>query len=268
MGHVSAIELGLVTLSGLTVFLLVYSLANWQVQARTRPWRRLAQRWLRPQTLQRYDSYCLQAGLNRWQAADLWAARVSWTGLAGIGALWFSQSGWLGLLCALMGWVMFGQWFGQRIKRNQAQLTAELPLFLDLLSMCLSAGMNLQTGVQLVLGYQDQTPLTQLWRSWLLQVRSGMTRAEAFKSMLVRMQAQALRRICVALIQAEEVGSGMATSLMVHSKQLRQQRLMQAEKQALQAPVKMLLPLVVCFFPCTFLVLGFSIYVNLGAIFD
>ncbi len=264
----NGLEIPLGLLAGLTVFLVVYYVMDWRAAAGVKPWRALLGRVLRAHTRALYDSLCQQAGLRGWQAADLLALKIASTVASATAVAWFSGSMPLTGLAAGVAWAACGLWVNQRIKQNQAELTNELPLFLDLLSMCLRAGMNLQTGVQLVVRYQHQTPLTTLWQSWLLQVRSGATRADAFKQMLARMRAPALRRICVALIQAEELGSGMAASLLVHSKQLRHQRLMNAEKQALQAPVKMLLPLVVCFFPCTFLVLGFSIYVNLGVMFD
>lgn len=264
----NGLELILGLLAGLTVSLVAYYLMDWRVAAGVKPWRALIGRLLRDHTRALYDSLCQQAGLRHWQAADLVALKIAWTAGTATTLAWLSGSVPLTVLSAVIVWFACGLWVRQRIKHNQAELTNELPLFLDLLSMCLRAGMNLQTGVQLVVRYQHQTPLTALWQSWLLQVRSGATRTDAFKQMLAKMRAPALRRICVALIQAEELGSGMAASLLVHSKQLRHQRLMDAEKQALQAPVKMLLPLVVCFFPCTFLVLGFSIYVNLGAMFD
>jgi tight adherence protein C len=56
----------------------------------------------------------------------------------------------------------------------------------------------------------------------------------------------------------------MANVLMRQAEQLRQDRLMTIERKAMQAPVKMLMPLVICFFPSTFLVLGFSMWVNLA----
>jgi tight adherence protein C len=258
----------IIGLCGLTVFGLVWIVSGFAQSAVLTPWREVCERFIRWPVRERYTIELQHANLTQWQATDLWALRwlmsLCMALLATVlHASWVSSTIGFGL-----GWMLIGVWIKQRISRHQRALTLQLPAFLDLLSMCLAAGMNLQTGVQLVLGYQGKTELAMLWRQWLLQVKAGNARVAAFQLMLARVSSPALRRICVALIQAEQSGAGMAASLHVHSQQLRQERLMNAEKQALQAPVKMLLPLVVCFFPSTFLVLGFSIYINMGALFD
>lgn len=251
-------------IAGLAVFALILTLPGVFGSVRSSPWRQVCERTMRWSVRERYARHLCLANLQHWHVTDLWTLRAASSVVCGgltvlLGVHW----AWV-LIGLILGWLLVGLWLAQRIKQQQSLLTTQLPAFLDLLSMSLSAGMNLQTGVQLVLGFQGKTALANLWRTWLWQVRSGTGRVQAFKQMLDRVQAPALRRICVALIQAEQSGSGMAASLQAHSQQLRQERLMEAEKQALKAPVKMLLPLVVCFFPSTFLVLGFSIYINLG----
>jgi len=259
---------GMAALSGFAVVLLVLVIARAGALVKSANWRERCQRLMRWTVRERYARQLDHAGMATWHMTDLWLLKV-FVSVAVAALLWVLVGAWwclpLGIAC---GWLMVGLWIKQRIKGEQMAVTTQLPAFLDLLSMCLAAGMNLQTGVQLVLGYQGKTALANLWRRWLLQVRSGTSRVDAFKHMLDRVESPAMRRICVALIQAEQSGSGMAASLHAHGLQLRQERLMEAEKQALKAPVKMLLPLVVCFFPSTFLVLGFSIYINLGSIID
>lgn len=260
-------SLGIAVLAGVAVFMLIWAAAGLAGTVQSTPWRQACEPMMRWTVRERYARQICLANLPAWHVTDIWALRLVVAIVAGclvmfVGLAWF----WIPV-GSLIGWLAVGFWLSQRIKQQQHLLTIQLPPFLDLLSMSLSAGMNLQTGVQLVLGFQGRTALANLWRTWLLQVRSGTARVQAFKQMLDRVQSSALRRICVALIQAEQSGSGMAASLQAHSQQLRQERLMEAEKQALKAPVKMLLPLVVCFFPSTFLVLGFSIYINLGDLF-
>lgn len=259
-----AVSVGIALIAGIAVFALMLVLFGAAQTVKTAPWRQVCERMMRWATRERYAKQLGFANLSHWHVSDLWLLRVLFGGVFGaaivlLGLSWF----WMPV-GAVAGWLLVGLWLHERIKQQQRLLTTQLPAFLDLLSMSLAAGMNLQTGVQLVLGFQGKTALANLWRTWLLQVRSGTGRVQAFKQMLERVQAPALRRICVALIQAEQSGSGMAASLQAHSNQLRHERLMDAEKQALKAPVKMLLPLVVCFFPSTFLVLGFSIFINLG----
>lgn len=261
------VTLVIAVLAGLSMFLLILAMLNSTQSVASTPWRQACERMMRWSVRERYARKLCLANMADWHVTDLWLLRLLVALLTVVLVLLTSLPWFWSLLGAMFGWWIVGFWLAQRIKQQQHLLTAQLPAFLDLLSMSLSAGMNLQTGVQLVLSVQGKSALAALWRTWLLQVRSGTGRVQAFKQMLERVEDPALRRICVALIQAEQAGSGMAASLQVHSQQLRYERLMQAEKQALKAPVKMLLPLVVCFFPSTFLVLGFSIYINLGDMF-
>ena len=260
--------LGMALLAGMAVTGLVITLVPVVSKVHVDQWRDRCQRLMRWSVRARYAKQLDQAGLVNWHMTDLWMLKIGVGIISGL-LLWLLTHVWWSLLMgAGLGWLVVGLWVRQKIKQVQMAITQDLPAFLDLLSMCLAAGMNLQTGVQLVLGYQGKSALAALWRRWLLQVRSGTARIDAFKQMLERVQSPSMRRICVALIQAEQSGSGMAASLHAHGLALRQERLMEAEKQALKAPVKMLLPLVVCFFPSTFLVLGFSIYINLESFLD
>lgn len=258
------ISLGIALMAGIAMFALICVFSSTAQTVKSSRWRDACERMMRWAVRERYAKELCFANLPTWHVTDLWLLRIGCSVCSGLLVLFLGLAWYWIPVGMLVGWFAVGIWLAQRIKQQQARLSSELPAFLDLLGMSLSAGMNLQTAVQLVLGFQAKTALANLWRTWLLQVRSGTARVQAFKQMLDRVQSPALRRICVALIQAEQSGSGMAASLQAHSQQLRQERLMDAEKQALKAPVKMLLPLVVCFFPSTFLVLGFSIYINLG----
>jgi tight adherence protein C len=259
----------LLGLTGVAVFTLVQALSKARKTAVTPSlWRQRTERLIRFSVRQRYERWLRHANMSRWAVVELWALRWLATGLGGVVCCLISLSWPMLLLGCALGWLTVGAWVRQRAQSYQNELVAQLPAFLDLLSLCLSAGMNLQTGVQTVVQHQSPSALNALFQTWLWHVRSGKSRIDAFDALLQSVKAAPLRRVCVALIQAEQAGSGMAACLNAHSAQLRQAQLMQAERQALQAPVKMLLPLVVCFFPSTFLVLGFSILINLGEYLD
>ena len=232
---------------------------NWQVWV----WQRMS--W---SVRQRYQSHARHANLEPSQAIFLWLWRWITAILIGLISGWLTLSVGVAACAATLGWLLYGLWIQHRIKTHQTKLTNQLPAFLDLLVLCMSAGMNLQTAVQVVVSNQERNELSELWQGWLLQLRSGASRISAFEMLLERVQATGLRRICVALIQAEQSGAGAAACLAAHSQQLRAAQLLTAEREALKAPVKMLLPLVMCFFPSTFIVLGFSIFINLGEFFD
>ena len=150
------------------------------------------------------------------------------------------------------------------IKRNRyAEIEKGLPFFLDLVALGLEAGMNLQTSVQLALDHLHAGPLKDEWTQTMFDIRSGVIRADAFRHLSHRVDLMCIRQMVVAFIQGESMGLSLVKSISEFSRQLRQHRLLRLEKQALQAPVKMLFPLGFCIFPCTFLVLGFPVVAQL-----
>ena len=262
-------------LAGLTMLILMYGLMalNFAIG----PVRHKLESWLSWSARERYQRWLNQAGMTHWVAVDLLILRVVVTLTGSSLAFWLTGSLSLTVLMGVTAWVVVWWWLKSKVGQYQQRLTAELPAFLDLLCLCMSSGMNLQTAVALVLDLYEQgatgrtnqkrgrdSGLATHWRRWLSAVCSGTSRRKAFEQLMAEVSAPAIRRVCVAMLQAEQAGAGMATSLMVQAEQLRQERLMTIERKAMQAPVKMLLPLVVCFFPSTFLVLGFSMWLSLA----
>jgi tight adherence protein C len=100
-------------------------------------------------------------------------------------------------------------------------------------------------------------------RHALADMRAGAPRAEALKDLAQRVDLPALRSLVVALGQADQLGMSLGPVLRAQSAQRRAERFLRAEKLALEAPVKMLFPMVFCIFPCTFLIIGFPIAIKL-----
>lgn len=263
----------ILALSGLTV--MVLSICAMTLQVSIDRWRQGLERLLSWTQRERYQKGLRHAGLDHWVVADLLMLRITLSSLGFLLSLWLFGSVLIAALTALFAWLAVWLWLKSRALQYQQRLTAELPAFLDLLCLCLGSGMNLQTAVALVLDLYGQGEvggthigmrcgLRVHWRRWLSAVCSGSSRVKAFEQLMHDVSAPAVRRVCVAMIQAERAGAGMANTLMRQAEQLRQDRLMTIERKAMQAPVKMLMPLVICFFPSTFLVLGFSMWVNLA----
>lgn len=263
----------ILVLAGATVMLLSLCVVTRQVPLGW--WRQGLERMLSWTQRERYQSGLRHAGLDHWVIADLLALRITASGFGFWMSFWLLGSFLLATVMAFGAWLGVWLWLKSRAMQYQQQLTAELPAFLDLLCLCLGSGMNLQTAVALVLELHGQGSMGRTktgsrrgllvhWRRWLSSVCSGNSRVKAFEQLMHDVSAPAVRRVCVAMIQAERVGAGMANALIRQAEQLRQERLMAIERKAMQAPVKMLMPLVICFFPSTFLVLGFSMWVNLA----
>ena len=94
-------------------------------------------------------------------------------------------------------------------------------------------------------------------------LRAGVPRAEAFRMMADRLSLQEISAFVTAIVQAEKTGASIGDALKVQADQRRIERFQRAEKLAMEAPVKLIFPLVVFIFPTTFIVIFFPIAIKL-----
>ncbi|MDP7039580.1 MAG: type II secretion system F family protein [Myxococcota bacterium] len=147
-------------------------------------------------------------------------------------------------------------WLRDQIKKRHRQIMLEMPYHLDLLTLCVEAGLDFGAGVQKMVDKGHDGPLIDEFQAFLAELRVGKTRAEALQGMSTRVALEPLTNFTSALIQADRLGSGMGKTLRLQAEQLRQDRFQKAEKAAGEAPVKMLIPLVLFIFPTIWIVLG------------
>jgi tight adherence protein C len=170
---------------------------------------------------------------------------------------------WLFVLLAAAGGYMFPLvWLSDTRKRREMQVVRALPIYLDFMTMAVEAGLNLSGGMQQALNKGPKGALRNELSIVMRDMRSGITRAEALKRMDARLHVDDVTRFVNAMIQAEKMGSSMANTLRIQSEQRRTERFQRAEKKAMEAPVKLVFPLIVFIFPVTFMVLGFPIAVK------
>lgn len=150
-----------------------------------------------------------------------------------------------------------------RARTRSRRMAKELPFLLDMATLCVEAGLNLQGALQQAVEYGPPGPLRDELQWALGDMRAGMARLEALHAWAARTDLHGVRILVTALAQAENLGMSLAPILRVQAEQRRAERFQQAERLAMRAPVKMLLPLLTCIFPCTFVVLGFPIMVQL-----
>lgn len=167
---------------------------------------------------------------------------------------------WLpGLGLGLLAWAWPLWWLRTRAGRRRRAVGRALPFTLDMLTLSLEGGLHFQGAVQQVVDKGPAGPLQDELREWLGEIRAGATRAEALRTLAQRLDEPAVRSWVQLMLQADGLGMSLGPILRAQAEQRRQERFLLAEKRALQAPVKMLFPLIACIFPCTFLVLGFPI---------
>ena len=154
-------------------------------------------------------------------------------------------------------------WLGMTGRRRALQISRSLPFVLDMTTLCVEAGLNLQGALQQAAQLGPAGPLRDELTHALADMRTGSTRLQAMRALAQRVDLPAVRALVAALAQADAMGMSLGPVLRAQAEQRRHERFQRAERLALLAPVKMLFPLLACIFPCTFIVLGFPLAVQL-----
>ena len=157
---------------------------------------------------------------------------------------------------ALLGSLWPQSWLAKALKRRQTAIRNELPYALDLLTLSVEAGLDFTEALRRISEKLGASPLASDLGRTLRDINLGRTRRQALRGWAERVDMAEINSIVSALIQADELGSSLGPILRIQSEQLRTTRSQEAEKKALQAPVKILFPLIFFIFPTIFLMIG------------
>ena len=174
---------------------------------------------------------------------------------------------WWPLAAAAAGFVFPAIWLRDQIEQRRRETLKTLPFFLDIITLCVEAGLNLAGALAQAVAKGPPGPLREEIGRVLRDIRAGKPRTDALRSFADRMNEPSITNLVSALIQAEHMGTNLGPILRAQSEQRRAERFARAEKLAMEAPVKLLFPLIAFIFPCTFVVLGFPIvmkFLHLG----
>ncbi len=163
------------------------------------------------------------------------------------------------LLTTVLGFFMPDIWLNDTRKRRESAVIRAMPVYLDFITMAVEAGLNLQGALSQAMEKAPPSPLRNEFGIVLRDLRSGLPRAEALRRMADRLDIKEVTSFVSSMIQAEKMGSSMAAVLRVQADQRRNERFQRAEKLAMEAPIKLVGPLIIFIFPVTFIVLGFPI---------
>lgn len=144
-----------------------------------------------------------------------------------------------------------------KIRRRQRDIFEAFPDSLDLIMVCVEAGLGLDAAVlRVVEEMRTARPaLAEEYELLTLELRAGLAREKALRNLAARTGVEDVSMLVAMLIQADRFGTSVAESLRVHSDMLRTKRHMLAEERAAKIGTKILFPLIFCIFPSLFVVL-------------
>jgi tight adherence protein C len=143
------------------------------------------------------------------------------------------------------------------IRRRQRELSEYFPDALDLIRVCVEAGLGLDAAfarVEKEIRVSSKVLYDEL-HAISLEVRAGASRERALKNFALRTGLDEISALAAVLVQVERFGTSVADSLRIHSEGLRTKRRQSAEERAARVPVKLLFPMIFCIFPALIVVL-------------
>ncbi len=214
-------------------------------------------------TLERTAQQLKIAGSPRnMSAAEFWAIRGFATIL--MGGLMFAmmlrfgtqptQRLLYGLIFAAVGFFLPQLWLRTVIDRRKTAIIKKLPDALDLMTICVDAGLTFDGAMDKV--YQKwRDPLSMEFGRVIYEMQLGKSRRQSLRDMVDRIEVPDVTSFVASVLQADQLGVSIGKVLRIQSEQMRVRRRQRAEEKAQQAPIKMLFPLVFLIFPAMFIVL-------------
>ncbi|MBS0307658.1 MAG: type II secretion system F family protein [Proteobacteria bacterium] len=163
---------------------------------------------------------------------------------------------------ALIGNVYPQLWLRDVRNRREKEILKALPVYLDFITLAVEAGLNLTGAIKQAMDKGPAGALRNEFQMITRDLRAGVPRADALRRMETRLNMKAITSFVGTVIQAEKMGASVGAALRIQSQQRRIERFQRAEKLAMEAPVKLILPLIAFIFPVTFIVLAYPIIVK------
>ncbi|HKW70147.1 MAG TPA: type II secretion system F family protein [Candidatus Dormibacteraeota bacterium] len=153
-------------------------------------------------------------------------------------------------------WGLFGPmlWLNRRVKRRKTEMQNDLPDVIDVLVVCVEAGLTFEAAMEKVAEKFDHALAEEFGRV-IQEIRLGRPRLEALNDMGQRLGVEELNNFVQAIIQSEQLGSGVSRILRAQSDEIRIKHLLTAQEKGARASLKMLIPMLGCIFPTLWVII-------------
>ena len=158
------------------------------------------------------------------------------------------------LIGALFGFMLPRLWLTSAVRRRKDAVIKKLPDALDLMTICVDAGLTFD-GAMTKVDEKWDDPLSREFGRVVYEIQLGKTRRQSLRDMSERLDVPDVQSFIASILQADQLGVSIGKVLRIQSEQMRTRRRQRAEEKAQQAPLKMLFPMVFLIFPALFVVL-------------
>lgn len=152
-------------------------------------------------------------------------------------------------MCFAAGYMFPEFWLKGKIKKIKTTIVKELPDSIDLLRLCVNAGLDFMLALKWVVEKSPPSVITREFNIVMQEINLGKTRRDAIRDLALKYELPELSSLSRTLVQADKMGTSVAEALNILSEDMRLARFRRGEQLALKAPLKMLVPLLLFIFP-------------------
>lgn len=172
------------------------------------------------------------------------------------------KNGWILLGAGLFGLLLPDLMLNSRVRKRQFQIGRILPETIDLLGLCVGAGLDFMAAVRWVVDKVAVNPMIEELTLVLKQINVGKPRVEALRDMSKRVDIPDVTSFVRILVQADRMGTPVEETFRILSEDTRMRRFRRGERQAMKAPLKMLIPLIFCILPVILIIVAGPILIR------
>ncbi len=167
-----------------------------------------------------------------------------------------------GLMSFAGGYMIPEMWLQSRVKKIKSEILKHLPDTVDLLGLCVNAGLDFMMALKYVVEKSSPTVIIEELRNMMQEINVGKPRRDALRDLAKRYELPDLSTFSRTLIQADRMGTSVIEALNILSEDMREARFRRGEEMALKAPLKMLVPLLFCIFPVVAILVAGPVFLD------
>jgi tight adherence protein C len=166
------------------------------------------------------------------------------------------------IIALVVGFFLPEIWLNKKIKQRQGSVLRDLPHVIDLLNICVGAGLDFMLAVNRVIEAFHSCVLVDELRGLVQEIQMGSSRRESLKNLANRINSPEVISFVRTLIQADRMGTPIGEALKIQSEEIRIRRFQKGEEMALKAPIKLLFPLLVFILPVVLIIVAGPILIQ------